>query len=191
MNALRTYLEQHLTISDTDWQIIAQRLTPSECPKGTKLTTAGRVEDRLYFILDGAFRLYFETESKETTLDIGFAHSLISSYSSYITRRPSDFNLEALTACRFMSIRHADLLQMYELTDCGHELGRILTEQIYLYFSSRENAFLLRSPTERYLDLFKEQPRLIKEIPLKHLASYIGVTPQALSRIRARIVQTD
>jgi len=82
-------------------------------------------------------------------------------------------------------------LEMYGLTDCGQELGRILTEQIYLYFSSRENAFLLRSPTERYLDLFKEQPRLIKEIPLKHLASYIGVTPQALSRIRARIVQTD
>jgi DNA-binding MarR family transcriptional regulator len=82
-------------------------------------------------------------------------------------------------------------LEIYQQTDCGQELGRILTEQLFLYLSHRENAFMLKSPTQRYLDLFEEQPRLIQEIPQKYLASYIGITPQALSRIRAKLGQRD
>ncbi len=191
MNEFKVYLEQHLDVSDEDWKLIAKRLTKSKCDKGETLTSFGKVEQKLYFLTDGALRLYYEKETKDITLNIGFPNSFMCSYSSFLTKQPSDFVLQALTACEYMYITYGDLHEIYELTSCGHQLGRILTEQIFLYLSHRENAFLLKSPTQRYLDLFQEQPRLIQEIPQKYLSSYIGITPQALSRIRAKLGQED
>lgn len=191
MNKLRTHLENHLTISDQDWHVIEQRLVTGECSKGRLLTSLGNTENRVYFLLDGAIRLFYEKETKDITINIVFPNSFISSYTSYLTRMPSDFILQALTSCEYIYIEHQDLLEIYELTECGHQLGRILTEQLFLYLSHRENAFLLKSPTQRYLDLFEEQPMLIQEIPQKYLASYIGITPQALSRIRAKLGDMD
>ena len=180
-----------MSISDDDWNIIANRLVLADCQKGEALTTLGSIENKLYFLLDGAVRLYYELENKDVTLNIGFPNSFISSYTSYLTRMPSDFILEALTPCSYLEISYEDLNDIYTLTECGQQLGRILTEQLFLYLSHRENAFMLKTPTERYLNLFEEQPRLIQEIPQKYLSSYIGITPQALSRIRARLGTSD
>ena len=191
MNDLRIYLEKHLTISDKDWQIIAERLYKAECPKGKVLTELEKIEDKLYFLVDGALRLYYEQETKDITINIGFPNAFMSSYTSYLSRKPSDFILEALTPCSYIFITHSDLNEIYTLTECGQHLGRILTEQLFLYLSHRENSFMLKSPKQRYLDLFDEQPRLIQEIPQKYLSSYIGITPQALSRIRAKLGQSD
>ena len=191
MNVFKQFLEQHLILSDRDWLIISALLKTDDCEKGATLTSLGKVEDKLYFITEGAFRLYYEQETKDITLNIGFPGGFMSSYTSYLTRRPSDFILEALTPCSFTYISYEDLSDIYEQTNCGHELGRILTEQLFLYLSHRENSFMLKSPTQRYLDLFEEQPRLIQEIPQKYLSSYIGITPQALSRIRAKLGGAD
>jgi len=180
-----------MSISDKDWSLIANRLVFSECIKGQELTSLDSIEKKLYFLLDGAVRLYYELENKDVTLNIGFPNSFISSYTSYLTRTPSDFILEALTPCTYLEISYDDLNDIYALTECGQQLGRILTEHLFLYLSHRENAFMLKTPTERYLDLFEEQPRLIREIPQKYLSSYIGITPQALSRIRARLGNND
>ncbi len=85
------------------------------------------------------------------------------------------------------SITHADLQVIYRDTDCGQIIGRKTAESLFLLKVKREQSLLNESAEERYLKLFTEQPQLIKEIPLKFLASYIGITPQALSRIRRRI----
>ncbi|MDB4173483.1 Crp/Fnr family transcriptional regulator [Bacteroidia bacterium] len=191
MNDFRIYLEKHLSISDADWDIIKRKFKSDNCTKGVVLSPLGKVENKLYFLLSGALRLYYELETKDVTINIGFPMAFMSSYTSYLSRMPSDFILESLTPCTYLCITHHDLLEIYQQTDCGQELGRILTEQLFLYLSHRENAFMLKSPTQRYLDLFEEQPRLIQEIPQKYLASYIGITPQALSRIRAKLVQRD
>jgi hypothetical protein len=84
-------------------------------------------------------------------------------------------------------ISHDHLQQVYEETSVGDRIGRFAAEQLYLQKSNREHSLLRDSAEERYLKLFSEQPLLIKHIPMKYLASYIGITPQALSRIRARI----
>ena len=66
-------------------------------------------------------------------------------------------------------------------------IGRRASEELFLKKSKRELSLLRDSAEERYLNLFEERPELLREIPLKYIASYIGVTPQALSRIRRRI----
>ncbi len=189
MEAFKTYLQTHLHVSDSDWDHIKPRLSQKTCEKNTQLTQLNKVENCLYFIVDGVVRLYHEGEVKDTTLNIAFPNEFISSYSSFLERKPSEFILECLTPCQFVYLQRDDLYALYEKTECGHQLGRILTENFFLYLSKRESDFLLKSPTERYLDLFENQPHWVQEIPQKFLASYIGVTPQALSRIRAKLVR--
>ncbi len=190
MEQLIAYLKQHLEVSAQDWEYIKNKVTLNICNKGTILTKAGDVENNLYFITDGVFRLYFEKDDKEIMLNFGFPGSFISSYASFLTQEKSTFHLSALTSCTYLNLEKKELEDIYNNTSCGHKLAKILTENLYLYFSNRENSFLLKSPTERYLELHQEKPQYISEIPLKFLASYIGITPQALSRIRAKLAQS-
>ena len=187
MENLREYLEQYFSVSNEDWEYIKPKVALIDCAKNNVLTAQGVVEDKVYFILDGILRLYYEREHRDVTLNFGFPNSFISSYSSFLTSKPSEFKLQASTKAKLISVKKEDLEKIYTETICGNALGRLFSEQQFLYHSQRETDFMTLSPTERYLNLFKNQPLLIKEIPLKYLASYIGVTPQALSRIRAKI----
>lgn len=188
MEMFKSFLETHIQVSGEDWKSIQNSLETSFSEKNEILTNLGEVEDKLYFLTDGIFRLYHEGETKDTTLNFAFPQSLISSYTSFLTNTPSEFILQSLTKSKYLFLTRSKLEELYSITTCGHELGRVLTEATFLYLSKRETDFLLKSPTERYLDLFNEQPKLIQEIPQKYLASYIGITPQALSRIRAKMV---
>lgn len=78
-------------------------------------------------------------------------------------------------------------MKIYIGTKIGNAIGRKASEELFLKKSQRELSLLSETAEQRYLNLFTEQPELIKEIPLKYIASYIGITQQALSRIRKRI----
>lgn len=187
MGDLRKYLEQYFIVSDKDWSYINSKLSLVNCVKNEILTLPDVVEVKVYFVLEGIIRLYYEGESRDVTINFGFPNSFISSYSSFLTSKPSEFKLEASIKAQLLALKKEDLERIYLNTTCGNALGRLFSEQQFLYHSQRETDFMTLSPTERYLDLFENQPLLIKEIPLKYLASYVGVTPQALSRIRAKI----
>ena len=187
MQELKQYLEQYLAIAEKDWQYIQSQLLLEQGEKGDILTKQGHVENHLYFLCSGVARLFHEGDEKDITVNFGFPFEFISAYSSFLLNKKSNFMLQLLTPSTFIKISRESLEDIYIHTSCGHHFGRILTEKIVLYLSKRETSFMLRSPTERYLDLFEEHPRLIQEIPQKYLASYIGITPQALSRIRAKL----
>lgn len=84
-------------------------------------------------------------------------------------------------------ISHADLQFIYEQTQSGDKLGRLATESLFITAAERKIDLLTQTAEELYLRLLQEHKQLIQYIPLKYLASYIGITPQALSRIRKRI----
>jgi len=191
VDSFKSFLQEQVDIDVNDWAIIADKLKRVTCDKNDFLTKQNEVESNLYYLEEGILHLYHETDAKDITVNIAFPKSFINAYTSFLTRQASEFNLQALTKCKLISISYNDLNQIYNSTKCGHALGRMFSERLFLYLSQRENAFMLQSPTERYLSLFEEQPRLIKEIPQKFLASYIGITPQALSRIRAKLQNTS
>jgi CRP-like cAMP-binding protein len=176
-----------MVISDSDWKMIEASFEYQMVAKNHELTTQGKIENKLYFILEGMIHLYHDAGEKDVTLNIGFPGSFINCYTSFLTQTDSEFALKSLVKSSVVYITKEKLERLYISTSCGQELGRILTENLLLYLSKREDAFLLKSPTQRYLDLFEEQPQLIREIPQKYLASYIGITPQALSRIRRKL----
>jgi CRP-like cAMP-binding protein len=111
----------------------------------------------------------------------------VSAYDFFLTQEPSTYQLETLTDTILWSVSYNDLEIIYDQTEIGNTIGRLASEDLFMKKSKRELSLLIQSAQERYLNLFTEQPELLQFIPLKYIASYIGVTPQALSRIRKRI----
>src|SRR5690606_11987784 len=108
-------------------------------------------------------------------------------YDSFLTQTPSEYELQALTETIVWQISYDNLQRVYTQTKIVNYLGRFTSEKLFLAKSKRELYLLKYNAKERYLKLFSEQPDILKYIPLKYLASYIGITPQGLSRIRRQI----
>ncbi|WP_318311036.1 Crp/Fnr family transcriptional regulator [Flagellimonas crocea] len=187
MEKIRLYFESEFGISASDWQVFSSKLTRHEVPKKSKLLQMGEIEHHLSFIETGIVRLYIPNEDGELTFGFVFQDAFVSAYDSFLTQKPSEYAMEALSPTVLWRIDHQDLQEVYETTAIGNLIGRKASEELFLKKSKRELSLLRDSAEQRYLNLFKERPELFREIPLKYIASYIGVTPQALSRIRKRI----
>lgn len=188
LNYLRTYFEKISPITDHDWKIFSANLIRVEFPKKTSILKMGETENYISFIEKGAVRFYFpKSIDKEITFAITFENELVCAYDSFLKQLPAEYFVETITTTTLIRFSYQSLQKIYTEMPFSNTIGRVLSEEIYLIKAKRELQSLKYSPLQRYLNLFEEKPRLLKEIPLKYLASYIGITPQALSRIRRRI----
>lgn len=187
MEKIREYFEKAVNLSDNDWAVFSSRLVKREFPKKTLLVETGQTENYLSYIEEGLVRFYIP--QLENDLDFGFVFegSWVSAYDSFITQTPSKYNIETLTDTTIWSISYKDIQNAYDKTETGDRIGRVACEELFLKKAKRELSLLNSTAEQRYLKLLTEQQHLVQQIPLKYLASYIGVTPQALSRIRKRI----
>ena len=189
MEFIRQHIEEISVISDSDWEYFSSKLVLRVFKKRTIFLKYGAVENHISFIESGVVRLFIPKENpeKEITFGFSFKNQFVSAYDSFLTQTPSAYQLQALTETKILSISYKDLQLVYKHTHIGNLVGRLTAERLFLIKSRREQNLLNLSAEERYLKLFKERPELLKVIPLKYISSYIGVTAQALSRIRKRL----
>lgn len=187
MEQIRTYFEKMTRMSDKDWLLFSSRLQKREFPRKALLLETGQTENYLSFIEEGIVRCYIPGEENDLTFAFLFTHNFVSAYDSFLAQSPSVYHIETLTPVVLWSITFNDLQDIYRQTSVGNLIGRMAAEDLFLKKSGRELSLLKDSAEQRYLHLFSEQPHLLLQVPLKYIASYIGITPQALSRIRKRI----
>ena len=187
MEKIYQYYQQTFNISDHDWDIFSSKLVKQDFKKKAQILKKGETEKYLSLIEEGIIRFYLPKIEYDITINLAFAGSFASVYDSFLTQSPSTYCFEAITNTTLWRLTYDDLQSIYAETTIGNLIGRKAAEQLYLLIKQRELSFLNKTAEERYLDLFESRPELIKLIPLKYIASYIGVTPQALSRIRRRI----
>ncbi|MDP5077620.1 MAG: Crp/Fnr family transcriptional regulator [Nonlabens sp.] len=189
MDQIKSYLNQIASISDADWDFFTSKLKRRAIAKKEVFLKMGSIENYISFVEEGVVRLFIpdKEDDKELTFGFCFKDQFVSAYDSFLTRTPSAYQLQALTKTTLLSITYDDLQEVYRKTQIGNLIGRLTAERLLLQKSKRELYLLNLTAEERYLKLFSERPQLLKEIPLKFISSYIGVTAQALSRIRKRI----
>lgn len=189
MNEIRQYFEQsiHQKIEDQEWIFFHSMLSRHELSKHQLLLREGQVEEYLWFVERGILRSYIPGGESDITVAFTFEKNFVSGYDSFLTREPSLIQIETLTEASLWRLTYNDLQVIYQETKIGNRIGRHAGEELFLRKSNRERSLLRETAEQRYLRLLTEQPHYLKHIPLKHIASYIGVTPQALSRIRKRI----
>ena len=187
MQQIREYFAQVAELSDEDWDIFSAKLTAQTYPAKSLLLKAGQTEKYLSFIQKGAVRFFIPKEETDLTFGFVFENSFFSAYDSFLTQKPSGYSVKTLMETTLWRLTYHNLQEIYAQSKVGNTIGRYAAERLFLLKSKRELSLLHETPEERYLNLFTERPDLIKQIPLKYIASYVGVTPQALSRIRKRI----
>jgi CRP-like cAMP-binding protein len=187
MIEIKKYFEKLVFMSERDWQIFSSKLIRREFKKKTVILKIGEKENYLSFIQRGIVRKCIPQEFDDLTFEFGFAGNFVSAYEYFLMKQPASYQLETITDTSMWSLTFDDLQIIYDSTDIGNTLGRLASEDLYMKKSRRELSLLTQTAEERYLHLFTEQPQLFLNIPLKYIASYIGITPQALSRIRKRI----
>ncbi len=184
---VRRFVEQLAPFSDQEWLEFWSRMDLAEYKKNEFILKAGHVENYLYFLVSGIARLYLNSDTKEFTLRFNFPGQFFNAYSSFFTRTPSCYSIEAITDIRLYRMSFDRLEELYKVTSNAAIVGRRALEYFYLLKEQREIRLLCHTAEENYRELQKEQPDLIQLIPQKYLASYLGITPQSLSRIRRTI----
>ncbi|MFT4752554.1 MAG: CRP-like cAMP-binding protein [Salibacteraceae bacterium] len=188
MEAVREYFKNIPGFNQSLWEALSSKLEKKIYPKKTTLVEIGDIENYIWFIESGDVRFVIPTFEDELTFGFAFSHEFFSAYDSFITKEPCAYQLKTISDCVIYRIHRDDLEALYERLPTAEKIGRQMIEATFIIKKKREMSFLTQSAEERYLALFTSKPAIIKTMPLKYVASYIGITPQALSRIRARIV---
>ena len=190
MHQIKLYLDKIASISSLDWNFFISKLHRRIITKKSVFIKVNQIENHISFIESGIVRLFIPKDNpeKEITFGFSFENQFVSAYDSFLTQSPSNYQLQALTETAMLSISYKDLQSVYKSTQIGNLIGRLTAEDLFLIKSKREQNLLNLNAEQRYLKLFKERPELLKSVPLKYISSYIGVTAQALSRIRKRLV---
>ena len=152
----------------------------------TILLREGEVSNKAYFIEKGCMRLWFNNNGKDVTFQFFFEGEAVSSVESFRTNRPSLYSIESIEPCTVLKISKNNFLN---IIDNSPEIKKLVDEITFERLVFYQNLFLSRikdSPQKRYKELIKSQPKIIQRIPQHYIASYLGITPVSLSRIRNR-----
>ena len=164
-------------------QAMAEHLS---VPGKTVLLEEGKVADKLYMIRKGCLRLSFFNDGRDITFQFFFEGDVVASFNSLHHRQPSLFSLETLEPAELSVIKKNDF---YDLIQRIPSLRQAYEEKLIERFHTYQLLFLSRirnTPQQRYEELLKEHPDIIRRVPQHYIASYLGITPVSLSRIRNR-----
>ena len=171
-----------------EWDFYQSIIDEVSFKKKEFLTKRGDVEKYAYFILEGAVKYEASTEQgKEICVDLGFQGNLVSSFSSCLSQRPSNISIQAVTNIKAFRLRYPPVLELLETSKNAERFHRLIAEQLYIRETRRTYTLISKSAEERYLHLLENQPDALRLIPIKDLASYLGIHPDSLSRIRNTI----
>lgn len=175
-------------MSEEEIAAIDETLTEKQFEKGSILLREGDVSSQVYFVIKGVVRQYCIIDGQEKTLNFFADGQWVLSNSGMDAQQSSNHFLECATDCLLIL---GDSRKGEELYNRYPNLGLIarkLLTTIYLEQQTKHESYLTDGPTERYRKLLDNRPDLIQRLPQYQIASYIGVTPESLSRIRKRIM---
>ena len=155
--------------------------------KGDFFLGEGQVCKYAGFIVKGLMRYYINHDGEDRTYDFAHENNFVCNYESFIPQTPSTKIIQALEDCEILQISYEDLQILYKSIEEGERLGRLVIEQVFIQTLQALTSFYTDAPEYRYEKFIQKHPDLQQRISQYHIASYVGVKPQSLSRIRKRI----
>jgi CRP/FNR family transcriptional regulator, anaerobic regulatory protein len=155
--------------------------------KGDYLFSEGEICQFIGFIIKGCFRIFILKDGKEITFDFFVENRPIADYESYFCQQPTQFYFQAIEPSEILILNDVCLKLLFEESPNGQRLQRIVVENLFFRFRDKLLSLYLDSPEERYRNLLQTAPDLLQRIPQYYLASYLGIEPESLSRLKRRI----
>ncbi len=168
---------------------IQKYFIPFSTTRNSVLEEQGKIPKYLYFINSGFMRLfYYDDNEEEQTSFLCAQTGFIASFSSLINQTKATENVECITDCELLKISHLDAKQLVEKSEIFKNFFLLIFEKSISSASIRANDLALLNGEQRYQKMIDHQPHFIQNIPLQYIASYLGIKPQSLSRIRKHII---
>jgi CRP-like cAMP-binding protein len=179
-------LIEHIRSDKTKWKKFRGLFIERKISSKTILLNEGEISNYMHFINEGCLRLWFNKDGRDITFQFFFEGQGVASMDSFFSKKPSLFTLESIEPSTVFSIGRDHFEQMLQLFP---EIKEGFQEYIFQRLRNYAHLFLSRikdSPMERYEDLIKNHPEIVRRVPQHYIASYLGITSVSLSRIRNR-----
>lgn len=187
MNAMIELLTKLAPLGQKEQEALAEICSEKSLKKGTQLLEPGEISRKLYFILKGLGRVYYIRDGNDTTDYFAMDMNFLGGIPSYFTGEPSHKGIELLEDTMLIEIYNHEFEKL-----CGeyHQIehcGRKLAIMAFIECQTEIESIRFLSARERYYEFEKKFPGIISRAPLRHIASYLGMTQVSVSRIRAGI----
>lgn len=189
LNNFKTQIRTITDFSEEECGMFIPYLKHVSLAKGEVWSKEGQRIDRIAFVQEGALRLFYTQDGKEINNHFFLENDYAVSYLDLLKQRPSRYNIQALETTELLTFTVSALEEAYAQSKNWERFGRIIAENAYGIATNRFESFLFLSAKERYLQMLEDYPRFLQRIPLYHLASYLGMERESLSRIRRELAK--
>lgn len=185
MTIIRKVLKEMVNISEADLTDFLSRLTLKTINKHELVCKPGMYANEVYFVNSGLMRVYVtDGNGVEHTIHFAMPHTFVSEYSSFLTRTPASYSIEALQQTELVILSRDAIEWGYKHIAAGNEIGRLIAEYYYVFQDSRIKSLFTQTPKQRYDNLIHVYSNIHNLVPQHMIASYLGITPVHLSRIK-------
>ncbi len=185
--SLTSFIRSITTMSEEQAIEIANQFTEVSFQKGQKVLEIGQVSKEYYFIESGLLRAFlYDIEGNEVTNDFFIEQNVAFEVTSFFNQSPSQINIEAVIDTVGLKIEFAKLNELFHNIPAFREFGRAVLVREFMASKQRNYNMITKTAEQRYHQLVVNKPQIIQYAPLKHVASYLGITDSTLSRIRAK-----
>lgn len=184
---LISYFDRKIDLSPEEEAYLMEHVPTLNLDNHTILLREGEISSAFYFVISGFVRMYYVVDGQEKTTFIYSANDFVSSYESFTKQVPSKHYLQTLQPTQVAVFRAdvvADIIARFPRLE---SLSRMIMEEELSIYQEMIASFVTLNAEQRYLQLLAEKPHLLQEIPQYHIATYLGVSPETLSRIKQRI----
>jgi CRP-like cAMP-binding protein len=185
-NILYSFLNTVYPLTELEFKPIAEILKKEKYKKGEIILNIGQVETKTSLLIKGFVHQYVVIERELFTIDFSLSGMGFNNFTSYVENSPSNQIQKAMKDAELFIIKKKELFQLYNKNKNIESVGRIMAEQVALRTIDIAMSLSSDKPEERVGKLLKQRPDLFQEVPQRYLANLLGISPESLSRIRAR-----
>jgi CRP/FNR family transcriptional regulator, anaerobic regulatory protein len=183
----KNWLKHVSFLTDADCNLFEPNLLTKKIKKKSIILKEGQVCKELGFVNNGVFRMFYLSEGKEINIHFSFENEFVVNYDSFINSTPSRYYLEALEDAEIVTFNLQTLQNAYQQSQNWERFGRIMAEYSYKLTTKRVEGFMFLDAQQRYLQMMQDTPHYINLLPLYHIASYLGIERESLSRLRKKL----
>lgn len=182
------FISERISISTADVKLLKHCFKYGYFEKGALLEKENAVAKNLYYLTNGFVRIFCYHNGEEVTTQITGSNNFITSFNSFVTGTASQENVRCITACEVLYVTKAEYDNLYLKIPNWEKFCRKIYEKVIELNLQRTKDLLSLSAEIRYLTLMSTRPEIAQHVPIQYIASYIGVKPESLSRIRKKII---
>lgn len=191
LNTFRAGIKAYISFNEIEWEAFKSYLELLTLKKKAHFAVNGKICEAIGFIVKGSVRYYHIKDGMDITGYFSFEKEFVSSYKSFLKQEPSNSYIQALedTELICISYQNMELLLKHELLAHKTErFGRLVAEHYICCYEDRIHSFIVQSPEERYIHMMQTEREILQRVPQHYIATFLGITPVSLSRIRKRTV---